>query len=118
MVIFTIFFSSSNICKSGNSCNHLLETAKFFAFITFSITWFCTGGSIMKSGREEDANQKVPKKHPLQKKSGAVLPLSSLCFVGLSRSCPALQLPGSGPCFHVPWQKCQPSFFHLLSGAL
>lgn len=36
-------------------------------------------------------------------------PLSSLCSLGVSKSCLTLQLPSSDPCFHTPWQKCLPS---------
>lgn len=105
MVIFTISFY---LLECLEIRQFLLEEAKFFAFITFFITWVCPD-YIRKSEGEDDTNQKVSKTSSA-KKSGVNLPLCSLQSLGLSRSCPTLQLPCPGQCFHAPWQKCLPPF--------
>lgn len=56
MVIFTNFFISSNIYKSGNSC---WREQNSLPLLHFFITWFCTADRIRKSEGEEDTNQKV-----------------------------------------------------------
>lgn len=102
MVIFTNFFLSP-----WTSINQVIPVGegKFLCLYYIFINWFCTTDSIRKSEGEEDTNQKVSKTF-CAKKSDAILPLSSLCCLGLSGSRPTLQLPSSGPCSHVPLQKC------------